>query len=272
MNAPPIYIVSGGVGNSGEQVVRTALAQFRGIDVSVVIVPRVNTVEQIREVVERAAANRGTIVHTFVDGQLRNALLNLVREYNVTAIDLMGHLITHLTNIFGVEPLNQPGLYHQLRRDYFDRVAAIEFAVKHDDGRNAADLDQADIVITGVSRVGKTPLSMFLSMQGWKVANVPLVRNLEPPSELFEIDSNRVVGLLIEPGQLVAHRRQRQKRLGTSRESSYTDATEIYEELDFARKIFRQGGFLTLDITDRPIEETADDVIAMVMRHLPIKK
>lgn len=268
MSTPPIFIVSGGVGASGEQLVRTALAQFQEVTVPVIIVPHVRRVEQLEDVVTQAATTGGTIVHTLVDGELRRDLIRLAREKNAVAIDVMGRLLSRLTNVLGQEPIGQPGLYRKLREEYFERVEAIEFTVAHDDGRNPHEWHLAEIVLAGVSRVGKTPLSMYLSVLGWKVANVPLFRDVPPPQELFQIDRRRVVGLTIEPGQLVSHRLRRQRRLGVPGGSAYTDPAEIHEEVEAARRVFRSGGFAVVDVTDKPIEESADEIISLIARRL----
>lgn len=272
MNAHPIYVVSGGQGSVGEQVVRTALAQFSQNHVPVIVVPGVRTVQQVEAVIQEAAERQGTIVHTMVDGDMREALIDLAREANVHAIDLIGQLLSRLSLVLEREPIGQPGLYRQIHQEYFERIAAIEFTVAHDDGRNIADLDWAEIVLCGVSRVGKTPLSMYLSVEGWKVANVPLVYGTPPPAPLFTTDARRVVGLTIEPGQLIMHRRVRQQRLGAGRDTDYTDPQMIYEELEAARQIFRQGGFAVVDVTDKPIEESGEEVIAAVRRRMSLAK
>lgn len=268
MSAPPIYVVSGGQGVSGEQLARTALAQFEDVDMPVIIVSGVREVSQIADAVNRAARDNGTIVHTLVDARLRQAMIDLARESNVVAIDLMGHLLARLTAVLGREPRGQPGLYRQLRQAYYDRMAAIEFAVAHDDGRNAQDLPQAEIVLAGVSRVGKTPLSMYLSILGWKVANVPLVQGIDPPAELFEIDPRRAVGLTVDPEHLLNHRQRRQRRMGLADAGRYADPAQVYEEVEAARRLFRRAGFAILDVTDKPIEESADEIIAIVTRRL----
>jgi regulator of PEP synthase PpsR (kinase-PPPase family) len=211
---PPIFVVSGGTGASGEQVVRTALAQFRDVEVPVIGVPNGRLAAQLADVVDQAAALGGTIVYTLVDAGLRKHLIQMAHEKNVVAIDLMGQLLGHLAAVLGQEPLGQPGLYRQLRQLYFERVEAIEFTVAHDDGRNIHELDRAEVILVGVSRVGKTPLSIYLSVRGWKVANVPLIPDIPPPPELFQVDPRRVVGLTIQPAQLVAHRGGGGRRAG----------------------------------------------------------
>ncbi|GAB4540811.1 MAG: pyruvate, water dikinase regulatory protein [Anaerolineae bacterium] len=268
---PPIYLVSGGTGASGEQLVHTVLAQFPGHQVPVITVPRVQHAGQVADVVARAASDGGTIVHTMVDARLRLSLTRLAQQHGVACIDLMGDLLSRLTEVLGQQPIGRPGLYRQLHQAYFERVAAIEFAMTHDDGKNPQGWPQAEIVLVGVSRVGKTPLSMYLSVLGWKVANIPLVPGLPPPTSLFQLDRRRVVGLDIEPGQLVIHRQQRQRHLGAPGPSAYTDPQSIYEELEAARRIFQQGGFTVVDVTDKPIETSADEIISRVTRQLRLQ-
>jgi regulator of PEP synthase PpsR (kinase-PPPase family) len=270
MSQPIIYVISGGEGASGEQIVRTALVQFAPTGAEVVIVPHVRNAQDLEATVRQAASTpRSTILHTLVDGDLRQQLIRLARDHQVEAIDLMGHLLTRLSAVLNREPIGQPGLYHKLRESYFERVDAIEFTVSHDDGRNIGDLHRAEIVLIGVSRTGKTPLSIYLSTQGWKVANVPIVLGIDPPAELYAIHPSRVIALTIQPGQLVAYRRWRQRRLGLSdaaRAEGYADAASIYEEIKGLETIATQGHFALLDITDKPIEESAQEVISLIQR------
>lgn len=268
MDIPPIYIVSGGKGKSGEQLVRTALAQFPQVDVPVVIIRDVCQIEQLDEAVKQAAASRGIIVHTLVDENLRLALIDRARQANVVAIDPLGQLMLHLSQLIGQPPVGQPGLYRRRREDYFKRIEAIEFTVDHDDGRKPHELHLAEIVLTGVSRVGKTPLSMYLSTLGWKVANIPLIKEVPPPAQLFEIDPRRVVGLHLDAAQLIMYRERRKSSLGLPRQIPYTDLETIEEELRYARRIFLRGQFMVVDTTDKPIEESADEVIAHVTRQI----
>lgn len=270
MSTAPIFIVSGGMGVSGGQLVRTALAQFQDIEVPVIVVPHVRQEEELEPVVEQVAASGGILVHTLVDESLRHALIDLAQTRGVTAIDLIGPLLLQVTGIVGREPLGRPGLYRLLHEDYFNRIEAIEFTVEHDDGRKPYALHQAEIVLAGVSRVGKTPISMYLAVQGWKAANVPLIPGVTPPKELFEIDHRRVVGLTVEPGQLVHYRRRRQRGLGLSGQTAYADPEGLYEEVEYARRIFQQGRFAVVDITDRPIEECANEIVAQVNRRLSV--
>jgi [pyruvate, water dikinase]-phosphate phosphotransferase / [pyruvate, water dikinase] kinase len=264
---PPIFVVSGATGASGELVVRTVLAQFHQ-SVPVILVPHVRTRAEMEPVVEQAAASHGIIVHTLVDSGLRSQLIDLAQARSTPVIDLMGALLEHLASQLGEQPAGRPGLYRQQREDYFERVAAIEFSVAHDDGQRIDGLAQAEIVLVGVSRTGKTPLSMYLAVLGWKVANVPLLPDVPPPPTLLQVDRRRVVGLTVQPGQLVAYRRWRQARLGVSGPSSYTDPATIYAEVEEARRFCQRHGFAIVDVTDKPVESSADEVILAVTSRL----
>ena len=266
----PIYIVSGGVGASGEQVVHTLLAQFPNHQMPVITIPHIRHLEQLEDIVAKAAATGGVIAHTLVDAGLRRGLIYLAQQQNVIAVDLIGGLLSHLTGMLGQEPLGSPGLYRRLNQDYFDRIAAIEYTVMHDDGKKSDDWPLADIMLVGVSRVGKTPLSMYLAVLGWKVANTPLVMEMAPAPELFQLDHQRVIGLTIEPGQLLLHRKKRQRKMGLSGPSTYTDPARVYEELEYARRVFQKNSFITIDVTDKPIETSSNEVIEIITRRAGI--
>ncbi len=261
---PPIYVVSGGVGASGEQLVRTVLAQFPDNDVPVIMAGNVRQVTQIKRVIAQAKQSGGLIAHTLVDEHLRRTLIDLARAADVAAIDLMGPLLSRLEAVLKRKALGQPGLYRQFHRAYFERVSAIEFTMAHDDGQQRAGWPQADMVLVGISRAGKTPLSMYLAVLGWKVANVPLVPGVPPPPELFKLDRQRVIGLTIRPDQLIVFREQRYRQLGVPMPMNYVDPRRIGEEVLAALRVFRRGRFAVIDVTDKPIETSADEIIKLI--------
>lgn len=261
---PTIFIVSGGVGASGEQLVRTALAQFEPDTVEVITAGNIRQPEQIAEVLKQAQKNDGLVVHTLIDLSLKDYLVSEAERMQVQAIDAMGPLLAWISQKVGAQPKGQPGLYRLLNRPYFDRIAAIDYAMAHDDGKNPDGWGQAEAFLVGVSRVGKTPLSIYLAVLGWKVANYPLVPQVRLPEALFTLDPNRVFGLTIEPGQLLHYRMRRQRALGAPVASQYVDPQSVYEELEEAKKVFRRGKFKIIDMTDKTIEMGADEII----RHL----
>jgi regulator of PEP synthase PpsR (kinase-PPPase family) len=264
--SPPIYVVSGGTGASAEQVVYTVLAQFQGSHVPVITIAHVHHEAQVEDVVAQAASSGGTIVHTLVDARLRRMLAERAEAQDVVAIDLMGPLLEYLSTVLGKEPLEHPGLYRRLNQPYFDRVAAIDYAIAHDDGKRPEEWSEAEMVLVGVSRVGKTPLSVYLSVLGWKVANVPLIPEMDPPAALLDLDLRRVIGLLMDPLRLVSHRRERQRRLAAPGLEAYADLGADTEEMEAARRLFRRAGITTIDVTDKPIESSAHDVIELITR------
>jgi regulator of PEP synthase PpsR (kinase-PPPase family) len=263
---PSIYVVSGGTGASGEQLVHTVLVQFPDSQVLVITVNHVLQIGQIEETVQEAAARGGIIVHTLVDADLRQALTDLAQEHSVAEVDLMGPLMFRLSETLEQEPIAHPGLYRHLHQAYYDRVSAIEFSMSHDDGQRPGGWPQADVVLVGPSRVGKTPLSMYLAVLGWRVANVPLIPDVDLPPGLSQLDRQRAIGLTMEPGQLLFYRQQRQRRLGTRPLGAYADPSKIHEEIEYARAICRRSGFTVIDVTDKPIEASADEVADLITR------
>ena len=262
---PPVYVVSGGTGASGEQLTHTVLAQFPGQVVPVITLSHVRERNQIEDVVAQACSTGGTIVHTLVDVRLRTTLMSLALKQGVVAIDLVGGLQSQLAAVLRCEPLGQPGLYRRLNRDYFERISAIEFTLSHDDGIDPEGWSQADLVLAGVSRTGKTPLSIYLSVLGWKVANVPIVLGLPAPPELLQLDIHHTVGLTINLDRLLALRQQRYLRMGRQAPADYINPEFIEAEIQMAEKLYRQHGFTILNVTNKPIESTADEIIRRIM-------
>jgi regulator of PEP synthase PpsR (kinase-PPPase family) len=204
------------------------------------------------------------VVHTLVDADLRAALIRLGRERKVATIDLMGSLLRRIGKHAHARPLGEPGLYRKHRQEYFDRFDAVDFTVSHDDGSRPEDLPSADIVIVGVSRCGKTPICMYLAVHGWKVANIPFVHDIPLPEELQQVDRRRRIGLIIDIGRLMEHRKNRERRMGRLGISAYSDPSSVIEELEAARRAYRKGGFHVIDVTDKPIESTAAEIIRYV--------
>ena len=268
--SPPIYLVSGNIGALGEQVVRTVLPQFQGVRWPVVKKPHVLKPQQVIYIVKEAAETKGIIIHTLVDNDLRLFMNQYAMEHDVLAIDLIGQLMEFLMRKLGQKPMGKPGLYRYKNQEYFDRIDAIEYTLDHDDGKNHEGWSGAEIVLTGPSRLGKTPLAIYLSVLGFRVANVPLVPGIAPRPELFALDRRRVIGLTIDPGELLTFRQHRQDGLGVFKQSDYNDLTKLYEEIDEARQICRQGRFKVVDVSGKPIETTAAQVITAVTRQLKI--
>ena len=261
---PPIYIVSGGKGLAGDAVVQSVLIQFPNNKVPVIIVPDVLNQSKIDELIKTAQATNGVIVHTMVDPEIRQLLIRSCTKHGVNHIDLVGDLSDYLSGLLNTRPISKPGLYRLSHIDYFRRVEAIDFTLKVDDGQNPDKIAHADIVLTGVSRTGKTPLSVYLAMFGWKVANVPLVPGIDPPLDLFKADPGRVFGLNISPVYLIAQRANRVRTLHMDESTDYINKRKVGEELEFARRIFEKGGFTEIQITNKPIESSANEILTIL--------
>jgi regulator of PEP synthase PpsR (kinase-PPPase family) len=177
---------------------------------------------------------------------------------------MVGPLSDYISKLLHFDPVSVPGLYRMRNIEYFERVEAIEFTMKHDDGLNSHKIEYADIILSGVSRTGKTPLSIYMGMFGWRVANVPLVTGIKPPDTLFKVDPQRVFGLTTSTNYLINQRSNRVKLLGLSSDSDYINPRMVRMELDMANAIFMRGGFTVFNITNKPIESTANEILTLL--------
>ncbi|HLE13170.1 MAG TPA: pyruvate, water dikinase regulatory protein, partial [Anaerolineales bacterium] len=254
--------------STAERVLQAALTQFEGEQVTITRYGGLRLPEQVRALVHLAAQEKGFIVHTFVSEELRRLILREGRDHNVTTIDLMGPLLARLSELLAEPPRAEPGLFNPFDASYLARIEAIDFTVRHDDGRNVHDLEQAEIVLVGVSRTSKTPLSFYLGYRGWKVANIPIALNVEPPKELFMLPKRRVVGLIVRADRLSELRRVRAARMGTF-PKGYADLETIHHEMEYAYQVFeRRKDWPLVDVTAKSIEETAVEVLSLIGRSL----
>jgi hypothetical protein len=263
MNAArPIFVISDATGETAEKVVRAALLQFENVPVSLRMYTRVRLEAEMREIVRRAREEQGLIVFTVVSTAHRETLRRLCDAENVDAVDLIGTLMAKLSTFLSAQPKGVPGLLHTLSDEYFRRIEAVEFTVRNDDGREPRNLPKADLVLVGISRTSKTPLSTFLAQKGYKVANVPLVINIPPPAELFEIDQEKIFGLTIKADSLLQIRRARLKHLGMPTDASYAQRDYIQSEIAYAQTLFREHPvWPVIDMTGKAVEETAADIL-----------
>lgn len=249
-------------------VARATASQFDSGLFDIIRVPYINSEEQIAEIVREAAQRENCIIcHTLVSSHLREALLVIAEQHHIRTVDIMGPMITTVQAMSGLQPKLKPGLVHKLDQDYFKRVEAVEFAVKYDDGKNAWGLLKADMVIIGVSRTSKTPLSMYLAHKRLKVANVPLVPEVPPPPELFQVSPHRIVGLIIDPFKLNEIRSERLKIMGLASDASYANLERISEELEYAKAIMRKTRCIVIDVSNRAIEETANRILEIAQKN-----
>lgn len=257
-----LYLLSDATGETVERVVRAVLSQFRDVDITLHRLSRLRTKTDISEAVAGAMAQPGLIIYTLVDPELAEFLRSEVESRGLEAVDLISPLLFKLADMFGIAPQKEPGLLYQVNSEYYKRVEAVNFTVKQDDGQELRNLCKADIVLVGVSRTSKTPLSMYLAHKGYKVANVPLVKGISPPRELCSIDQSRVVGLIIDAKRLVELRSARLRNLRQNPRSSYADYEEVEEELEACRQLYRKHKeWLVIDVTNKSVEESAAEIL-----------
>ncbi|RDX02666.1 pyruvate, water dikinase regulatory protein [Listeria kieliensis] len=261
MTQPAVYVVSDSTGETAELVTRAALSQFGQTPRFIHRFHHIDSKDLIEEIVDLVAVNHGIIVHTVVLEEIRTELNKQAEAYGVPIIDIFGPLLAQLEKTYKIKPLSEPGRVRSLDEAYFNKVAAIEFAVENDDGRNPRGILQADYVLIGVSRTSKTPLSQYLALKGLKICNIPIVPEAEIPEELFEIDPKKIIGLKISRTKLNQIRSKRLISMGLSGAGMYSSDDRITEELKFFKILTDKLDCFVLDVTNKAIEETANDIL-----------
>jgi hypothetical protein len=261
-----IFVLSDGTGQTGKRVLEAALLQF-DLPVMIIRIPDVRTVEQVNEVVAAAASDQGLIVYTLVSVELRQAVHIASMERGIMAVDLLGGLLAKLQDFLHRSPGGRPGLLYQTDAGYYQRVDAMEFTVQHDDGQKLDDLGEADLVVVGPSRTSKTPVSFYLAYRGWKVANVPIILDLDPPELLHAVDRRKVVGLTTDAERLALVRRERLKNMGAEAASSYADLEHIRQELRYSLRLCRTYHWPVINVMGKAVEETAHEIMNLVTPH-----
>ncbi len=265
-----LHVVSDATGETAARLVQALEAQFPDQEFVEIRHPRVESEEDLHVAVSRMKGRPAVVIYTIVEPHLREAMRALCRRAKLHYCDLLGHPIEAVARVSGMAARMTPGSRPPLNSAYFKRMEAIEFAVRFDDGVGRG-LHDADIVLVGVSRTSKTPLSIYLGYLGHKSANVPVVKGIEPTPELWEIDPAKVVGLTIDPNRLSDIRRARVRTMG-ARNRQYAELTEIYEELEQAEKLHRRLGCPVIDISELSIEETAHRVLRVIEERQTVKQ
>jgi regulator of PEP synthase PpsR (kinase-PPPase family) len=258
-----LHVVSDSTGETAARLAEAVEAQFPGQEFEVVRHPRITNADDVQLAAARARGRRAVVMFTLVEAELREAMRALCKRYRLHYCDLLSHPIESVARVSGSPAARTPGARPVLDSNYFKRMEAIEFAVRFDDGVGPGALRDADIVLLGVSRSSKTPLSIYLAYLGYKTANVPIVKGIEPPKELWELDRTKMVGLTIAPEALAEIRGERVRRMrgGGGR---YAELDSIYEELEYAADIHRRLRCPVIEVSNLAIEETARRIVQLV--------
>ncbi|APR08579.1 putative pyruvate, phosphate dikinase regulatory protein [Lentilactobacillus parabuchneri] len=261
MKTQNIFIISDSSGATAQTIAQTALSQFPDVKAEIRRFPFIQTESILKGILKIALANHAMIFHTLVSIELSKMVRDFCKENGIYDFDCVQTPMRMLAEVTGQQPAHVPGLIHDLNQNYFERISAIEFAVENDDGKNPKGLLEADIVLLGVSRTSKTPLSLYLANQNQRVANLPIGPDLQLPEEVDQIDKDKMFGLLNTPEKLSKIRKQRMISYGLNADTPYSDPKHIKTELEYAKKLYRKIGCLTINVANKSIEETATIIL-----------
>lgn len=262
-----IYILSDSIGETSLKIINTVLSQFPNQIVLIEQFPFIDSAEDIRPILERAREAGAFVVFSFVKTALRDTFNHHAQNLGLRYVDLTGLLYDQMSRFLGSSPMEHPGHLQVLDKWYYKRVEAIEFAVKYDDGKDPRGIKLADIILVGISRTSKTPLSMYLANLRYKVANVPLYPEAPLPKELFEVAPHKIIGLTNRTEELVKIRRERMKQMGFGEQTEYSDIERIEQEQAYAAGVFDRLGCLVLDVSSSAVEETANKIVKHLQSH-----
>jgi len=261
-----VIIISDGTGETATAISRAIMTQFPDKDVYFTRFKNVRKEDQIDAIFNEAAIHHDLILYTIVSVDLREYIGIQARNKHVRAIDLIGPAITEFSNYFEQEPTSKPGMLHSVNDEYFKRVAAMEFTLNHDDGRNLETLKLADVILLGISRTSKTPLSVYLSQMSIKVVNIPMIPGSSLPENLFDIDQRKIFALTIDPDALYEIRKNRLDKLGAGKHTgNYATKDKVLEEVEWANAIFKENKrWPVINVTDKALEETAAEIKKLI--------
>ena len=263
-----IFVVSDGTGRTAEQILMAALTQFPDARVEIIMKQEIRREQQIESILAEVAEVKGIIVHTLVSEVLRENLVRTSRFHNIDAIDLMGPLLSRLSQHLANSPSEEPGLFYRLNKEYFKRIDSMQFAFMHDDGQRYYEYEKAEIILVGVSRTFKTPLSIYLAYKNWFVANYPVILGVEPPDVLGKLPFGNVFGLTTQATDLSSLRTVRQEYL-QGNTGEYSSLEFVKKELNYSQGIFTKYGWPVVSVTNKPIEEIASEILAIKRRINP---
>ena len=260
-----LHIMSDGTGETAIAVARAVLVQYHPDQVNIVRHQNIRTKEQALSVIEKIQDKKNSLlIYTMALPEIREIVKEEGDKHQIQSIDILGPLFQNFDKVLKSNEEKKPGLLRSVDEDYFKRIAATEFSLRHDDGKSVTRMQDADIVLVGVSRTSKTPLSIYLSFKGWKVANVPLVLNIPLPEGLTKVDYRKVIGLTIDIDNLIKIRKNRIKKFGWNFNREYADKAHILKEMEYCREIFEKHRWPVINVTDRALEETAGEVVRII--------
>lgn len=270
-----IYVLSDSIGETGSVLIRSVMSQFNPADLEIKRFPFITnekTIEYTLDQLEKEKTEIKLVVYTLINPKLCGYTAQLCDTKQIPYIDVLTEHIDKIKGILHTEPCLKPGMSRLIDMSYARRVAAIEFATKYDDGKDNRGIIEAEIVLIGISRTSKTPLCMYLAYQSIKAANVPLVMDVKPPDEIFELPKFRVIGLTIRPDVLQTIRINRLRDMGMSSDANYATTERILKEIEYADDIMKRIGCPVIDVSNKAIEETSGKIMQIIQKSTAIGK
>lgn len=262
-----IFILSDSAGETASKLAQASMAQFPTVEFCLFRRTFINSEEMLQKALNDAKSQNGMVFHTLIDPTLSQIARDFCQQENLFQLDILHPAVNEISRRTTIEPTGERGALHHLNDNYFKRIKAMEFAVKYDDGKDAKGFLEADVVLLGVSRTSKTPLSLYLANKNLKVANLPLIPQAHIPKQLWEVDPKKIVGLTNDPQVLINIRKERMKAYGLNPETAYSDGSKIQAELEFANDLYQKLGCVIINVATLSIEETA----AMIMSELNLE-
>ena len=264
-----IIIISDSAGDTAFNNAVAAAAQFPDAQINYRRYPFIINKEKLEDTFAEIIQYQNLLlIYSLVKDEMQIPVIRFVREHQIQSVDILSPAIESIQKLTGLKPQQRIGAQHKMNQKYFDRISAMEFAVMYDDGKDPKGFLEADVVLLGVSRTSKTPLSLFLANKNLKVANLPLVPDTHIPKEIYQIDPKKIIGLTNDISVLNEIRRERMISYGLNPDTSYSNVDAIKKELDSAQKLYDQLGCFVINVAHRSIEETA----AIIMNHLGVQK
>ncbi|MFW0883886.1 pyruvate, water dikinase regulatory protein [Candidatus Acidulodesulfobacterium sp. H_13] len=259
-----VFVVSDSTGETAEKVARAALSQFSIPDIHLKRYLLIDSELKLREMIMNAADKGALVVFTLVKDGLRNIMLQESAERGIVSIDIIGPVLNSISRILDLSPERKPGLIHRVNDEYFKRIDALEYAVKHDDGQRVDEISESDALILGVSRTSKTPLCLFLAQRGFKAANIPIIDSQAINDAVYNIPKEKIFGLVADSARISNLRKERLKRMRLPFSKDYASEESIEKELVHSKKIYAKLNAYVVDITEKSIEEVAADIISRI--------
>ncbi|WP_270345953.1 pyruvate, water dikinase regulatory protein [Enterococcus thailandicus] len=255
------FVISDSAGETATKLAQATMAQYPSVEFNLFRRTFVTDKETLLNALNDALTEQAIVLHTLINQELIDTARTFCDENELFSFDIMTPPVAEIERRTGIQPTRQPGALHLLNENYFKRIKAMEFAVKYDDGKDPRGFLEADVVLLGVSRTSKTPLSLFLANKNLKVANLPLIPHAHIPKQLWEVDPKKIVGLTNDPDILNSIRKERMRSYGLNPDTAYSDIEKIRAELDFANDLYQKLGCVVINVASLSIEETASLIL-----------